>query len=60
MKKRWLRNEVRKNWRIGQRREVGRSPNWVYAQKRDAILDIEDQETEQRLGEDEPRIVKEW
>lgn len=35
MKKRWLKNEWRQNWKIGKNREVGRTPNWVFREKKD-------------------------
>jgi hypothetical protein len=38
MKKRWLRNEWRRGWKIGKRREVGRTPNWVYQQRKEKVI----------------------
>ncbi len=36
IKKRALRDEHREDWKIGRRREVGRTPNWVYQQRKEA------------------------
>lgn len=45
-KKRSLRNESRKNHKLAPRREIGRTPNWVFQEKRDQEHP-EDREEEQ-------------
>jgi len=39
--KRQLRNEYRKAPRRAPRREIGRSPNWVYREKKDALSSVQ-------------------
>lgn len=42
MKKHWLRNEWRENWKVGRRREVGRTPNGTYQERKERDRSKED------------------
>jgi len=50
LRKRQLRDEYRRTPRRAPRREIGRSPNWVYQERKDALRTVH---TELRLGIEE-------